>query len=113
MCANTYANPNMQEICTHTHMQLELCNNIQLHARMYRMGIAYERNMHKYAYMQVRFTQYVHNKPECAKLTICTYMEESHMHKYAQICIFKICTNMHFRKICINAHYMHIYGLYA
>ena len=92
MCLHTYADQNMHEICTHTHMQLELCNKIQLYARIYRTGTNYTRNMHKNAYYASQIYNMCItslNMPKMCKLTICTYMQENHMHKYSQICIFK------------------------
>ena len=48
-------------------------------------------NMH---IMQVRFTQYVHNEPECAKNVWTNNMHIHGRKPYAQIC-----TNMHFQNM--------------
>ena len=44
------------------------------------------------------------NMPKMCKLTICTYMQEKHMHKYAQICIFKKKHKHVFSKCALYAH---------
>ena len=113
ICKPIYANPNMQEICTHTHAIRTMqwytitCKNVQngyqLCKKYAQICILCKLDLRNMCITSL-------NVPKMCELTICTYMEESHMHKYAQICIFKICTNMNFRKICINVHYMHIYA---
>ena len=46
------------------------------------------------------------NMPKMCKLTICTYMQENHMHKYSQICIFNKKAQTCVFKMCIICTYM-------